>query len=221
MNSRFISLLVAMCAWCSCKSVRHVKNDALEQTRIGGSDMMESKFQAKPEDASWFSTAGDEDGKTASKQGKHEAEKKRSMFEKVVSENRSKVDAHGPSQWDKRANYEKEWSGSKEKKTFTWPWQKGDVKKQESLLAKDYAGLKKDQPQGEKVAREDADTFNGNSKMYATTDYQTRRPDITKKEEWMTEKADAHHQPKIIEDRSKPKDDEWSISDIRTILGKH
>ena len=220
MKFSLLILLAIPLSLVSCKTEHHVSNDSLNRTRIGDTKMLEEKFAGnwKPEDAAWYSAPGETDPK---KLKERESSVKRSQFESVVSKSRSKVDEHGTSQWDKRANYEKEWAGTKEKKTFKWPWQKPDVKPKDSGLTKEYAG-QKDAREDSRIAREGDETARDNSKTFGTSDYVNREPEIKKKEQWQAANPDVHKELKIIEDRSEAKDESnWSITDIRKFLNKH
>jgi hypothetical protein len=215
-------LLLCLTSWflASCKTERHVENDSLNRTRIGDDRMLEDKFAGnwKPEDAAWYSAPGETDKK---KIAEREKSVKRSQFEKVLSGSRAKKDEKTPNQWDKRANYEKEWAGTKEKKTFEWPWQKPDVKTKQSNLKKEYAGQERTSKEGSQVAREETETNRDSRKSYATEDYDSHRPEIKKTEQWQAAKPEMHHGLNIIEDRDKPKKDSgWSVSDVRKFLNK-
>ena len=219
---KFSLLLLCLTSWflASCKTERHVENDPLNRTRIGDDRMLEDKFAGnwKPEDAAWYSAPGETDKK---KIAEREKSVKRSQFEKVMSSSRGKKDEENPKQWDKRANYEKEWSGTKEKKTFEWPWQKPDFKTKQSNLTADYAARERVSKEGAKVARESGETTKDAAKSFATADYDSRRPAIKKTEQWQAAKPEMHKGLNIIEDRDKPKEDSgWSVSDVRKFLNK-
>jgi hypothetical protein len=204
-----------------CKTEHHVSNDSLNKTRVGGEKLMEEKFAGnwKPEDAAWYSAPGETDAK---KIAQKEKAGKRSQFEQVVSKSRGTGDEKGSSPWDKRAQYDKEWLGTKEKKTFAWPWQKADLKQKENGMPKQYAGQERVSHERELVAREGAETAKEGDKAFGTKDYDSRRPDITKKEQWQAAKPELHKELNIIEDRSAPKEDTgWSVSDVRKFLNKN
>jgi hypothetical protein len=195
-------------------------NDALNQTRLGDQSMIKEKFAGnwKPEDAAWYSAAGETDPK---KKAEREQSVKRSQFEQVVTDSRLSPENGGASKWDKRANYDKPWNGSKEKKTFAWPWKK-DATTKESTLAKSWEGRDKLSREGPKVAREGDDTSLMGDKSFATRDYNTRQPDIVKKEQVVASNPDRHRELNIIEDRNEPVEKPgWSVSDIRKFLNKH
>ncbi len=219
---KYLLLLFSLTPWLlvSCKTERHVSNDSLNTTRVGGEKLLEDKFAGnwKPEDAAWYSAPGESDAK---KIAEREKSVKRSQFESVVSGSRGHAEEKGATQWDKRANYEKEWSGSKQKKTFAWPWQKSDLKQKESTMAKPYAPGERAPREGSQVAREGAETTRDTEKSFATQGYTSGRSEIAKKEQWQAAKPEMHQEMKIIEDRSEAKDEGgWSISDIRKFLNK-
>jgi hypothetical protein len=220
---KFLLLLLSLTPWLlvSCKTQHRVSDDSLNQTRVGGEKLLEEKFAGnwKPEDAAWYSAPGETNSK---KIAEREKMVKRSQFQKVVSDSRGHAEEKGKTQWDKRANYEKEWSGSKKKKTFAWPWQKSDLKQKESTMAKAYTPGERTSREGAKVAREGTETVREGDKSFGTQEYKSGRSEIEKKEQWQAAKPEMHKDVKIIEDRSQAKDEGgWSISDIRKFLNKN
>ncbi len=198
-----------------------MENDSLNRTRIGDDRMLEDKFAGnwKPEDAAWYSAPGETDKK---KIAEREKSVKRSQFEKVMTETRGKKGESGPNQWDKRANYEKEWGDStKEKKVFAWPWRKPDVKTKQSNLNQEFAVRERPSQENSQVAREGIEQTNDPRKAFATENYDSRRPEIKKTEQWQAAKPEMHRGPNIIEDRNEPKESSgWSVSDVRKFLNK-
>jgi hypothetical protein len=212
--------LLTLISLSACKSVRTTQDDTLERNRVGGQDLLKEKFAAtwKPEDAAWYNPPGEENAK---KKKEGESGRKRSQFESVVATSRSRLDEHKSNQWDKRANYEKEWSGKKSKDTFKWPWQKADLSHKESGITKIYNDSTKAAHDGKTEAREATATNLNNDKEYTKTEYDSHKPDIAMKEQWEAAKPENHREMNIIEDRAKPKEDKgWSVSDIRKFLNK-
>lgn len=215
--------------FCQCATERRVIGDGPTQSSLTGSanltdfqksEQIKNHFAGwKPDEANWYAAAGETDKKKIKDK---EETRRRSSFESKVDDTRANKKAFTKSsQWEDRKAYTKDFAGTKEKKTFAWPWQNKESATKDSTLAKDYQGRDKTGREADIIARESHEDSRESSKMFGTKAYDSREPDFKKKDNIAQKKADDPGELEIIEDRGKVKDDKgWSVSDIRKFLGK-
>jgi hypothetical protein len=219
--SALFLLLPLLC--CQCKSQRTVKDGlggGLSGANVGGRDMLESKYAGnwKPEDASWYSSVGETDKKKIA-----EAEKKvkRSSFETRVTETRREAIHKMDNQWENRAGYHKEFSGTKQQKKFQWPWEKRAATTKESTLAKSANLGDKTPRELGRTSREQEIASRYEDQSFATRGFNNRESEVNRTRNLMPDREpNKPFTELIMNDREKETDDGWSISDVRKLLNK-
>lgn len=214
----FVSVLL-----CQCKSQRTVEDDGIQGARLGfGDEAIKEKFAGnwKPEDASWYSAQGETD-----KKKRLEAEKKihRSPFENSVNKSREEAMFSKSTKWQERSVYHKEFDTGKDKKKFSWPWEKKTANTKSSDLMKVNQNQERVSREASMSARETDREAKQGDQVFGTREFQNREEDVKKKGFWKTEQESSHRQPEIIVDRDKPDKDasSWSVSDVRRLLNKN
>jgi len=217
-------LLLPLCSLllCQCKSTRTVTGEGLHGANIAeGEGALLKKFAGnfKPEDASWYSAAGETDQK---KKGKERQESKRSSFESQVAKTRKEDIFTKAARWDQRSDYQKEYAGNTKKKGFAWPWSK-KFNTPENHLDTTYKNALPTPSEADRKARDADQTSRDAEREFATSDFANKKDEVKHSTYWPAEKPSAHRTPLMLDDRDKPRkdaDSSWSLSDVRKLLNK-
>ena len=207
---------------CQCKSTRTVTGEGLSGANIAeGEGALLKKFAGnfKPEDASWYSAAGDTDQK---QKGKERQESRRSSFESQVAKTRKEDIFTKAARWDQRSDYQKEYAGNTKKKAFSWPWSK-KFNTPDKHLGTAYQNALPTPKETDQKAREADQTPRDAEREFATSDFANKKDEVKRSSYWPAEKPSAHRTPLMLDDRDKPHqeaDTSWSLSDVRKLLNK-
>ncbi len=215
-------LLIPAILLSQCKTQKTAEAPIPKSDLTGDGALLKKFADWKPEEASWWSESG-EDAK-GDKAKKKETKMRRTAFEKRVTDSRKSAMFTQDDSWANREFRSKEFTQTKEKKTFRWPWSTKEAKTADAKLTRDSKLQEKVSRDAARSAREADDTNANADKRYGTEDFSDSERQARTFRNVPGEKAFKHDDPEIIRDlgsKQEADDNKLSISDIRKLLNKN